>query len=262
MSRGSRRHTLGLMTFFVLAASLFASALTVPVAAQQAPAATKPAPAPPVAMPEGQPAQTPPLDPSSEAQSQANPQAQAKAEAQAPPKQLVGTTTGWVRVCQKVRDTDKEGCSIKQDVVAENGAFLASLAVQEITGQQRRQLIITTPLGMALQAGLLVRIDNEKAVPAKFATCLVNGCFSGLEITPEMIDTMKKGKNAFITVRNIQGAPLDLTVPLTSFSKAYDGPAMDVQALQEQQKKLQEELLKRAEKAREELLKRQQSEKR
>ncbi|MES2905696.1 MAG: invasion associated locus B family protein, partial [Pseudomonadota bacterium] len=72
---------------------------------------------------------------------------------------------------------------------------------------------------------------------------------------------MKKGKNAFLTVRNIQGAALDLTVPLTSFGKAYDGPAMDVQALQEQQKKLQEELLKRAEKAREELLKQQQGEK-
>ena len=201
------------------------------------------------------PQQTPPAGQPTAGQT--SPQVAAAAKAAAPPKQLVGTTTGWVRVCQKMKDNDKEGCSIRQDVVAENGAFLASLAVQEVTGQERRQLIVTTPLGMAIQAGLLVRIDEDKASPAKFGTCLVNGCFAGLEINMDLIGSMKKGKNAFVTVRNIQGAALDLTIPLTTFAKAYDGPATDVQALQLQQKKLQEELLKRAEKAREELLKQQ-----
>ncbi len=202
------------------------------------------------------PQQTPPAGQPTAGQ-QTSPQAATAAKAVAPPKQLVGTTTGWVRVCQKMKDNDKEGCSIRQDVVAENGAFLASLAVQEVTGQERRQLIVTTPLGMAIQAGLLVRIDEDKASPAKFGTCLVNGCFAGLEINMDLINSMKKGKNAFVTVRNIQGAALDLSIPLTTFAKAYDGPATDVQALQLQQKKLQEELLKRAEKAREELLKQQ-----
>jgi len=193
-------------------------------------------------------AQTPPV---------ASPQQQAQQKAAEPPKQLVGNTTGWVRVCQKTKDNTKEGCSIKEDVLAENGAFLASVAIQEVTGEQHRQLIITTPLGMALQAGMLVRIDNEKVVPAKFGTCLVNGCFAGLDISMDMINNMKKGKNIFVTVKNIQGAALDLTVPLTTLAKAYDGPARDMQALQESQKKLQEELVKRAEKAREELLKQQ-----
>jgi invasion protein IalB len=199
--------------------------------------------------------EAPPAD-NAQAPPQPQPQ-QAQQKAPEPPKQLVGTTTGWVRVCQKMKDNEKEGCSIKEDVVAENGAFLASLAIQEVSGEQRRQLIITTPLSMALQAGLLIRIDSEKVYPAKFGTCLVNGCFAGLDITMDMVNAMKKGKNAFITVHNLQGAALDLTVPLTTFAKAYDGPAMDVQALQESQKKLQEELLKRAEKAREELLKQQ-----
>lgn len=191
---------------------------------------------------------------------QAQPDAQGQPQQQPqnqPPRQLSGTTTGWVKVCQKFPNSDKEGCSIEQQVFTENGAFLASMAVQEISGEQRRQLLITTPLGMALQAGMLVRIDNEKAIPAKFGTCLVNGCFAGLQISLDFINTMKKGQNSFVTVRNIQGAALDLTVPLTTFGKAYDGPAMDVATLQEQQKKLQEELLHRAEKAREELLKQQ-----
>ncbi len=221
-----------------LALALLAGLWAMPAMAQQQP--TSPVTAPTL--------------PETPAQAPGQPQAQKPPE---PPKQLVGTTTGWVRVCQKIKDTEREGCSIKQDVMAENGAFLISMAVQEVTGEPRRQLVITTPLGMAIQAGLLVRIDSEKVLPAKFGTCLVNGCFAGLDITTDMVGNMKKGKNAFVTVRNIQGAALDLTVPLTTFAKAYDGPAMDVQALQESQKKLQEELLKRAEKAREELLKQQ-----
>jgi invasion protein IalB len=242
---------LSLMTLTM--APAFAQKATVTHAPKKAPAVSAPA-SPPAAAQDQDNKETPaPATPAPDAQAQQ----QAQPKAPEPPKQLVGTTTGWVRVCQKVKDTDKEGCSIKQDVVAENGAFLASMAVQEVTGEQRRQLIITTPLGMALQAGLLMRIDSEKAMPAKFGTCLVNGCFAGLDITLDMVNAMKKGKNAFITVRNIQGAALDLTVPLTTFAKAYDGPAMDVQALQESQKKLQEELLKRAEKAREELMKQQ-----
>ena len=216
------------------------------------PAAAQPAPSPASdAAPEQQPSQVAP--PGAAPQQVPAPQAQPNQ----PPRQITGTTTGWVKVCQKFPNSDKEGCSIEQQVFAENGAFLASMAVQEVSGEQRRQLLITTPLGMALQAGLLVRIDNEKAVPAKFGTCLVNGCFAGLQISTDMVNTMKKGQNAFVTVRNIQGAALDLAVPLTTFGKAHDGPAMDVAALQEQQKKLQEELLHRAEKAREELLKQQ-----
>jgi invasion protein IalB len=266
--------------------ALFLSLVTAPVLAQQAPPVqqqpvqiNKPAvqkkrpivqkkQAVPAATPAPEPAPPAPDDTSGEdvpAMDNAQtppppavpPQQQAQQKVPQPPKQLVGTTTGWVRVCQKMKDNEKEGCSIKEDVVAENGAFLASIAIQEVTGEQRRQLIVTTPLGMALQAGLLLRIDSEKVLPAKFGTCLVNGCFAGLDVTMDMINGMKKGKNAFITVRNIQGAALDLTVPLTTFAKAYDGPAMDVQALQESQKKLQDELLKRAEKAREELLKQQ-----
>ncbi|MES2905697.1 MAG: invasion associated locus B family protein, partial [Pseudomonadota bacterium] len=180
---------LSLVLSAILSSSLAAQQASPPQAAAGKEAAPPATPAP---QPSAQPSQTPPLGQpkpdEQQAQPQQNnsPQAQAKTAAQQPPKQLVGTTTGWVRVCQKVRDTEKEGCSIKQDVVAENGAFLASLAVQEVTGEQRRQLIVTTPLGMALQAGLLVRIDNEKAVPAKFGTCLVNGCFAGLEINTDL----------------------------------------------------------------------------
>jgi hypothetical protein len=52
---------------------------------------------------------------------------------------------------------------------------------------------------------------------------------------------------------NMQGTPISLPLPLGDFAKAYDGPATDPKAFEEQQRKLQEELQKKAEEARKKL---------
>jgi hypothetical protein len=52
----------------------------------------------------------------------------------------------------------------------------------------------------------------------------------------------------------MHGAPLTLPLPLAGeFAKAYDGPPTDPKVFEENQKKLQEELQKRAEDARKKL---------
>lgn len=175
------------------------------------------------------------------------------------PRQITGTTTGWVKVCQKIDGTDnKEGCVVSEEVRADNGAFLASIAMQEVVGESRRQLIVAVPLGMALQAGLLLRVDQERAVPAKFGTCLQNGCFSGIDVGTDLLASMKKGQNLLVTVRNAQGIALDLTVPLANFDKVHEGPATDLKVVEEQQRQLEKELERRANEARQKLLEQQQ----
>lgn len=174
------------------------------------------------------------------------------------PRQITGMTNGWVKLCQRIDNTEREGCMITVDVRApENGAFIASAAVQELQGETRRQLVMQVPLGMALQAGLLVRVDQERAVPAKFGTCLENGCFAGIDLGTDLLAQMRRGQNVFITVRNAQGIALDLTLPLRTFAASYDGPATDIRVVQEQQRRLEEEMTRRAEEARQRLLQQQ-----
>lgn len=170
------------------------------------------------------------------------------------PRQITGSTTGWVKICQRLEGQEREGCITSQDVRAENGAFLVSMAVQEVQGENRRQLIVVVPLGMALQAGLLVRVDRERALPAKFGTCLQNGCFAGIDLGNDFLQQLRRGQNAFVTVRNAQGLALDLTLPLARLAQALDGPATDLRVVEEQQQRLQQELVRRAEEARQRLL--------
>jgi hypothetical protein len=52
---------------------------------------------------------------------------------------------------------------------------------------------------------------------------------------------------------NSTGQPISLQLPLGDFAKAYDGPPTDPKVFEEQQKKLQEELQRRADEARKKL---------
>jgi invasion protein IalB len=76
---------------------------------------------------------------------------------------------------------------------------------------------------------------------------------SDYEVTPELLANMKKGQNLVVQAINSNGAPLTLPLPLAEFAKAYDGPPTDPKVFEENQKKLQEELQKRAEEQRKKL---------
>ena len=249
-----------LSPFFVRTAARAVVVLSAATSALAPAFAQQPAPTPaqpPAQAPRAAPAKPPPPAPAKPAApAQAAPQEQAQQPVA--PRQITGTTTGWVKICQKIDgSSDKEGCVTSEEIRADNGAFLTSLAIQEVSGEARRQLIVAVPLGMALQAGMLIRVDQERAVPAKFGTCLQNGCFSGIDVGNDLLAQMKKGQNLFITIRNAQGLALDLTAPLANFGKVHEGPATDLKIVEEQQRQLEKELEKKALEARQKLLEQQ-----
>jgi hypothetical protein len=68
-----------------------------------------------------------------------------------------------------------------------------------------------------------------------------------------MLTKLKGGQNLIVQGINSTGQPVSLNLPLAEFSKAYEGPPTDPKVFEEQQKKLQEELQRRAEEARKKL---------
>jgi hypothetical protein len=78
------------------------------------------------------------------------------------------------------------------------------------------------------------------------------------EATPDLIGKLKKGQMLVIQAINLAAAAISFPVPLTdntgnSFAKANEGPPTDPKVPEEQQKKLQDELQKRADEARKRL---------
>jgi invasion protein IalB len=229
------------LTASFAAAGLLAAVLVVaaPALAQQPKAATKkstakkPAPAKPAAQQKAQ---------------QPAPQPQAAAGQQ---PQLMYSP--WLKVCGKGPDTNnKQVCVLTKDGRLENGMPVAIVQLFEPEGEPK-VMRITVPLGMQLQHGTRMIIDQGQPAQSPYKICFPVGCMSDYPVTDDMIAKMKKGQVITLQAINMQGTPISLPLPLNDFAKAYDGPPTDPKVVEEQQRKLQEELQKRAEEARKKL---------
>ncbi|MEW5421780.1 invasion associated locus B family protein [Amorphus sp. 3PC139-8] len=160
----------------------------------------------------------------------------------------------WVKVCNTDPNSKKQVCLITQELRTDKGQFLASVAVREIAGEERKVLLSAVPVGMLIQPGLRVQIDGGKQQQARYSICFPNACYAELVIDSAFVNQMKAGGNLKLTTLNQQGKPVDFDVTLSGFTATYDGEALDPQALRQQQQELQDELNRKAQAARQRLI--------
>ena len=159
----------------------------------------------------------------------------------------------WMKVCGKGPDTNnKQVCVITKDGRLENGMPVAIVQLFEPEGGQK-VLRVTVPFGMQLSHGTRLLIDQSPPIQSPYSICFPVGCMADYQVADDMVAKMKKGQNIIVQAINMQGTPISLPLPLNDFAKAYDGPPTDPKAFEEQQRKLQEELQKKAEEARKKL---------
>ncbi|MGE5157464.1 MAG: invasion associated locus B family protein [Gemmatimonas sp.] len=182
-------------------------------------------------------------------------QGQQPAQGQAPAEQQIQLIYApWTKFCLKGQDANaKQVCFTGKDGRIESGQPVIAAVIIEPQGEPKKILRVTLPLGMQLQHGTRIIVDNNPPLQSPYVICFANGCMSDYEATPELINSMKKGQNLVVQAINANGAPLTLPLPLAEFAKAYDGPPTDPKVFEETQKKLQEELQKRAEETRKKL---------
>ena len=243
--------------FALLAATALTAVLLAPDAQAQAPA---PAPGAPAAAPKAKAApkaapKAPAAAPAPGAQQTPPPAAGAPAAGAQPPDQQVQLIYApWTKFCLKGQDANaKQVCFTGKDGRIESGQPVIAAVIIEPEGEAKKILRVTLPLGMQLVHGTRVIVDANAPAQSPYVICFANGCMSDYEVTPELLANLKKGQNLVVQAINSNGAPLTLPLPLAEFAKAYDGPPTDPKQFEETQKKLQEELQKRAEEARKKL---------
>jgi invasion protein IalB len=153
------------------------------------------------------------------------------------PAQQNVLATKWTKICQVAEQTKKETCVVTQNLHAETGQMLAAVTVIEEKGAQKI-FRIAVPLGMMLEPGLRIVVDQNPPLEAKYAICVPDGCFADLQINDEFVGGLKKGKALIVQTINHVGRTVNITFPLTDFGKSYDGPAIDPKEIQAQKQKL------------------------
>jgi hypothetical protein len=71
-----------------------------------------------------------------------------------------------------------------------------------------------------------------------------------LEVNEEFVGRLKKAQGIVLQGINLPGQAASYPIPLTDFAKANDGPPTDPKKFEEEQKRLQEELQKKADERR------------
>jgi invasion protein IalB len=242
-------------TLAAIAKLVFAAAvaLTAGSALAQQPAA--PAPAAKPAAPPKKPAPAKPAAPAAPAapapEAQQQPQAQGEQQQQV---QLIYSP--WTKFCLKGQNNEpnaKQVCFTGKDARIESGMPVVAAVLIEPEGEPKKLLRVTLPLGMQLVHGTRVIIDQNQPMTAPYVICFTNGCMADYDASGDLIGKLKKGQGLVIQAINSTGQPISLVLPLADFAKAYDGPPTDPKVFEEQQKKLQEELQRRADEARKKL---------
>jgi invasion protein IalB len=178
-----------------------------------------------------QPSTNPPVPPTQAAPNAE--QAQGTSDEAAPNGQVQVIASPWTRYCsanlteQSSEIRTREVCFIASDGHLTSGQKLVIALLIEPKGDDTKLLRVTLPLGVALVPGARIVIDEKEAMTVPYIVCLPqNGCMADYKADGDLIEKLKKGQSLAIQAFE-KGRPINFTLPLTGFAKAYDGPASD-----------------------------------
>jgi invasion protein IalB len=232
----------------LVCAGMPAGAQTQTTPQQKAPATPPKAPAqqtPPKAPAQ----QTPPKTPAQAQTKQLTPEqkaAQEKANKEA-------EQSAWVKLCEKakVKKGEKvdelEICLTHHERIdGTTGQVIVSAALREVQGAEKKHLMVMVPLGVALPAGLQIKIDDDKEpMKLNYTICHPGGCTAEIEATPELINKLKKGKQMIVAAMNITAKPFFLPVPLDGFERTIAGAPVDPKLYAEARGNAMKEIVER-----------------
>ena len=203
-----------------------------------------------------------------------------KQAASSPQSGKPGQQSAWVKLCEKatLQHKDKEGKEVKEEkniclthherLDGNTGMVLVSAAIRQVEDNDKQQLMVMVPLGMAIQPGLRAavypkelwekaqkneKIDEKqlKPVELKYSLCHPAGCTAEVEATKETVDSLKTGGGLMVLAMNAAAQPVAFPVPLDGFNAAHAGAPVDNKAyahargqLMQQIRQRQAELLK------------------
>jgi invasion protein IalB len=186
-------------------------------------------------------------DPPTQPKSTAAPKGGAPTTAAAPGAEAQGDA--WVKLCMNNEQTaNKEICLINHEGLEPNtGMVLIAAAVRKAEGEEKQQLLVRVPTAYALviPAGVQIKIDEGQPIQLQYSICFPTSCQVQMELTKELYENMRKGKQMVVAAMNIQQKTMGFPVPLTGFGKAYDGPPVDNAKYEESRRQLMEVFRKR-----------------
>lgn len=154
-------------------------------------------------------------------------------------------TPSWVKVCSKIGETDI--CNVKYDVISANGQLVTGVNLLQSKGENSRRIFqVAVPSGRYIPEGIKVQIDQGNVNTLPYSLCLPDRCLAEIQLSDGLVKAMKAGGEVTLTSTNFRAAKNPVKVSLKGFTAAFDGPPLKRDEVANRQKKLEEELKKKA----------------
>jgi invasion protein IalB len=145
---------------------------------------------------------------------------------QAAPSPEQGTqppAPGWASRCTAASREAPLECAIEETAVLTKTGQLIVLVNIRVTSDTRQPVaLVQLPLGLNLPAGAKLQVDDGKVIDLQIQTCENRGCYANTPVTPELLATLKSGKQLKVAFQNLNKEIITIPLPLTDFAAAYE----------------------------------------
>lgn len=130
----------------------------------------------------------------------------------------------WMVVCEPQEDKTKS-CGLTQSFYLqkkgeEQKAFLFAATIN--AGEKGNKfLFLRTPLGVNLNKGISMGIDDKTAITHSYRVCNALGCFAPVDLDDALLKSMKAGTAMKISFLLNTGRTVNVEVTLKQFTAAY-----------------------------------------
>jgi invasion protein IalB len=127
--------------------------------------------------------------------------------------------TGWTQRCDK--PDDKKTCEVfSRLMIKDSKARVAEMAVGFPPEAKTARGAVILPLGIMLEPGIAMKIDDGKAYAFKVHSCTEGGCLSYVNLDKDLLADFRKGKTASFIFRSGNGQPMQVQLNLAGLDKA------------------------------------------
>ena len=98
--------------------------------------------------------------------------------------------------------------------------LVLSLAPDKTTDKINIQFAL--PLGFDVQSGVQIEVGNTYQSSVPVSRCTAQGCLVEGSASPQLINSLRKGSEAFVSVQTVEGGLIRIPASLKGFAAAYE----------------------------------------
>lgn len=130
---------------------------------------------------------------------------------------------GWIVRCTSVRRDAPLECAMEQNaVLTKTGQTIVLINIRIAPDTRTPVALLQLPLGLNLPIGAKLQVDDDKTVDLQIQTCENRGCYASTPIAPDLLATLRSGKQLKVSFQNMANETIAIPMPLGDFAAAYD----------------------------------------